>query len=131
MSNNSLEKAPEFVLENEFVRLETPVKYWLQVSRLNTVLLEKKRVPGYRKMWTPKHGKLLEFTRKCISDGNAEMLVTVVATHKNEESVSYQSLFECNGSLETFVLVASFFETFALPKKTAKTRKNTPVLVPA
>ncbi len=128
MTKKSLvNNAQEIVLEHGFVHLAKPEKKWLDVARLNIALQERK-IRLCVTWGSMKYDKLLQFCKKCIDEGNEDMIITVIAKGGDSGMTSYQCLFECNGSRETFALNRSFFEDFG---KTEKTRKSTPVYTSA
>ncbi len=122
-------KAPCVVLEYGFVFLSKPEKKLLDISVIKKVLQD--RGIKLRIVWgSMKYDKLLQFCKKCLNEGNEKMIITVVAKGGDIGSVSYQCLFECGGSQETFVLNASFFEDFGSSNKNGETRKNAPEYTP-
>ena len=112
---------PEFILQDGFTKIE-PNKKWLNTARLQTMLHVRSRVNTLAH-GLAQHNKLLKFCEKCIEEGHDETIVTVVAEANHEESVSYQCLFECNGSKDSFILKGSFFRDFDPPSKN-KTKKT-------
>ncbi len=123
---SAVKKVSRFVLEFGFSLSPEPEKKWLDIPGLYKVLHERGKT--LRAAWgSLKYDMLLQFCKKCLNDGNEDMIITVVAKGGEMGMVSYQCLFECNGTEETFILNASFFEDFGSPNETIKTRKNTPM----
>ena len=106
---------PAFSLQDGFTAIE-PNKKWLNTARLQTMLNVRSRVNTLAH-GLEQHNKLLKFCEKCLEEGHDETIVTVVAEANHEESVSYQCLFECNGSKDSFILKGSFFRDFEPPSE--------------
>lgn len=118
------------VLRYGFLPVTPPEKKWLKVPKLKRVLLE--RGKGLRFEWGSKeYDKLYQFCDKCLNEGNEEMIVMVVGKGGDNGMVSYQCLFECNESKDTFVLNASFFDNFGSSGETVKSTKKMPAYVSA
>lgn len=113
MVGDSAGAMPEFRLEDGFNKID-PRKMWLDTKKLQ-MMLNRRSLENIRAHGGPeRHNKLLKFCNKCRSDGYDETIVTVVAEASSEGNLSYQCLFECNGSKESFVLNGSFFRDFDL-----------------
>lgn len=112
---SGVDAVPVFSLQEGFTAIE-PNKKWLNTARLQTMLNVRSRVNIFAHGHV-QHNKLLKFCKGCLKEGHDETIVTIVAEAENRDSVSYQCLFECNGSKDSFILKSSFFRDFDLPSK--------------
>ncbi len=131
MAKKSLVKEePEFVLEHGFVCLKDPEEKNLDSMLLIKTLWTKKNT--FRVSWgTKKYEHFLRFCNECLYKKNSKMVVTLVARSERLGDDAYQILFKCGLQKDTVVMGQSFLKEFGLSKKTAGTRKETPMYASA